>query len=214
MKNLTIIANPENRRVGLLQKAIAKFNLPPATVISYADLITGKQNLEQFNSPNNIIRFDSPEKNFEVDKAIIAAGEEEREGGEGGEGVEGVEINNYQRISSQDVAKLEFDKGRILYPRQWYLGWRSLLRRWEQQLCNPTPNPSPLEGRGNFSSNSSAQVRRGENNLTPNPSPCLRRGGLDNPTSNSSPWLRRGGLRFMNHPGDIAVMFDKPRCHE
>ncbi|MGB3759975.1 MAG: hypothetical protein WBA07_26975 [Rivularia sp. (in: cyanobacteria)] len=74
MQNLTIIANPENRRVGLLQQALANLNLPPATVISYADLITGKQNLEQFKH-NNIIRFDSPEKNFEVDKAIIAAGE-------------------------------------------------------------------------------------------------------------------------------------------
>ncbi|MGB3649605.1 MAG: hypothetical protein WBA41_00020, partial [Rivularia sp. (in: cyanobacteria)] len=74
MQNLTIIANPENRRVGFLQQALANLNLPPATVISYADLITGKQNLEQFK-PDNIIRFDSPEKNFEVDKAIIAAGE-------------------------------------------------------------------------------------------------------------------------------------------
>ncbi len=161
MQTLTIIANPENRRVGLLQQALANLNLPPATVISYADLITGKQNLEQFK-PNNMIRFDSPEKNFEVDKAIIAAGE-------GLEGVEGVEGNTHQQISSQEVAKLEFDKGRILYPRQWYLGWRNLLQRWEARL-----------------------------NLTPNPSPCVRRGGLE----------------VMNHPRDIAVMFDKPRCHE
>lgn len=196
MKNLTIIANPENRRVGLLQKAIANLNLPPATVISYADLITGKQNLEQFNSPNNIIRFDSPEKNFEVDKAIIAAGEEERERGEG---VEGGEINNYQRISCRDVERLEFDKGRILYPRQWYLGWRSLLRRWEKQL--------------NLNPDSSSWLIGGEKNLTPNPSPWLI-GGENNLTPNPSPCLRRGGLRFMNHPRDIAVMFDKPRCHE
>ncbi len=174
MKTLTIIANPENRRVGLLQQAIANLNLPPATVISYADLITEKQNLEQFK-PNNIIRFDSPEKNFEVDKAIIAAGE-------GLEGGEGVENNTHQRISSQEVAKLEFDKGRILYPRQWYLGWRNLLQRWEKNL---TPSPSPC-------------LSRGENNLTPNASPCLSRGGLE----------------VMNHPGDIAVMFDKPKCHE
>ncbi|MEM6753075.1 MAG: STM4014 family protein [Cyanobacteria bacterium P01_C01_bin.38] len=152
MKTLTIIANPENRRVGLLQKAIANLNLPPATVISYADLITGKQNLEV--TPDNIIRFDSPEKNFEVDKAIIAAGEglEGVEGEEEGEGVE----NNYQRISASEVEKLEFDKGRILYPRQWYLGWRNLLRQWKKELKCQT----------------------------------------------------------MNHPHDIAVMFDKPRCHE
>ncbi len=142
MKTLTIIANPENRRVGFLQQALANLNLPPATVISYADLITGEQNLEQFK-PNNIIRFDSPEKNFEVDKAIIAAGEELEggEGEEGEEGEEGVENNNYQRITSNEVEKLEFDKGRILYPRQWYLGWRNLLQRWEQEL---KPHPQPL----------------------------------------------------------------------
>jgi glutathione synthase/RimK-type ligase-like ATP-grasp enzyme len=134
----------------LLQKAIANLNLPPATVISYADLITGKENLEV--TPNNIIRFDSPEKNFDVDKAIIAAGE----GLEGEEWEEGGEINNYQKISSEEIEKLEFDKGRILYPRQWYLGWRNLLLRWEKELQCP----------------------------------------------------------IMNHPGDIAVMFDKPRCHE
>ncbi|BAY82610.1 hypothetical protein NIES267_20930 [Calothrix parasitica NIES-267] len=180
MKTLTIIANPENRRVGLIQKALENLNLPPATVISYADLITGKQDLEQFK-PDNIIRFDSPEKNFEVDKAIIAAGEE-LEGVEGEEEGEGVEINNYQRISTSEVKKLEFDKGRIFYPRQWYLGWRNLLRGWEKDL---TPNPSPC-------------LRRVENNLTPNP----------------SPYIRRGENRVMNHPGDIAVMFDKPRCHE
>ncbi|MEL6462916.1 MAG: STM4014 family protein [Cyanobacteria bacterium J06621_15] len=183
MKTLTIIANPENRRVGLLQKALENLNLPPATVISYADLISGKQNLEQFNSPENIIRFDSPEKNFEVDKAIIAAGEE-LEGGEGEEEGEGVEGNTHQKISSGDVEKLEFDKGRILYPRQWYLGWRNLLRRWEKEL-----------------------------DLTPNPSPCLRRGGNEL-TSKSSSCLGKEGLRVMNHPCNIAVMFDKPRCHE
>ncbi|MGB6299951.1 MAG: STM4014 family protein [Rivularia sp. (in: cyanobacteria)] len=188
MQNLTIIANPENRRVGLLQKAIANLNLPPATVISYADLITGKQNLEV--TPNNIIRFDSPEKNFDVDKAIIAVGDLR-------EGEEGEEINNYQRISSEDVEKLEFDKGRILYPRQWYLGWRNLLLRWEKNL---TPSPSPC-------------LRRGEKNLTTESSPCLSR-GEKNLTTKSSPCLSRGGLEVMNHPGDIAVMFDKPRCHE
>ena len=131
MKALAIIANPENRRVELIEKALANLNLPPAIVISYADLITGKQNLEQFNLPDNIIRFDSPEKNFEVDKAIIAAGEE----------LEG-EQNTHQKISSDEVEQLEFDKGRIIYPRQWYLGWRNLLRGWEKEL-NLTPSPSP-----------------------------------------------------------------------
>ncbi|MEH2327421.1 MAG: STM4014 family protein [Nostoc sp.] len=150
MLNFILIANPENRRVGFLQQALTHFNLPPVTVVDYADLISGKQTLEQFNTPNTIIRFDSPEKNFDVDKAIIAEGSREI-----------FSTSNHQRISAEAATKLEFDKGLILYPRQWYLGWRYLLQKWETQL---------------------------------------------------TPLLTNG--EFMNHPQDIAVMFDKPACHE
>ncbi|WP_375510739.1 STM4014 family protein [uncultured Nostoc sp.] len=152
MLNFILIANPENRRVGFFQQALTHFNLPPATVVDYADLISGKQTLAQFNAPNTIIRFDSPEKNFDIDKAIIGEGSSEWGVGNG-------EIFNHQRISKEAATKLEFDKGLILYPRQWYLGWRYLLQKWESQL-------TPLQG------------------------------------------------YFMNHPQDIAVMFDKPACHE
>ena len=123
-----VIANPENRRVGFLQQALAHFNLPPATVVDYADLIAGKETLTRFHSPNTIIRFDSPERNFDIDKAIIAAGADVTDTG------------NQQRINPEEAAKLDFDKGRILYPRQWYLGWRHLLQQWEKQLQSPTMN--------------------------------------------------------------------------
>lgn len=156
MLNFILIANSENRRVGFFQEAIAHFNLPPATVVDYADLIAGKQTLEQFNTPNTIIRFDSPEKNFDVDKAIIAEGSREI-----------FSTSSHQHISAEAATKLEFDKGLVLYPRQWYLGWRYLLQKWETQL-------TPL-------------IACGE--------------GL-------------GVGYFMNHPQDIAVMFDKPTCHE
>ncbi|MBD0265047.1 MAG: STM4014 family protein [Tolypothrix sp. Co-bin9] len=137
-----IIANPENRRVIFFKKALNNLNLPPAIVVAYADLIAGKT-LEHFNTPDTIIRFDSPEKNFEVEKAIIAVGAE-------------IATGKHQQINSAEAAKLVFDKGRILYPRQWYLGWRYLLQQWEKQLkCS-----------------------------------------------------------IMNHPQDIATMFDKPLCHE
>ncbi len=152
MLHFILIANPENRRVGFFQEALIHFNQPPATIVDYADLISGKQTLEQFNKPNTIIRFDSPEKNFEIDKAIIAEG---WDGGEGGDR-ENKGVQNHQRISPGEAIQLDFDKGRILYPRQWYLGWRHLLQKWSKQLQCPT----------------------------------------------------------MNHPQDIAVMFDKPACHQ
>lgn len=133
MLNFVIIANPENRRVGFFQQAIELCNLPPATTVNYADLIAGKDTLERFDAPNTIVRFDSPEKNFEVDKAIIAAGANVSDSGQ------------HQRISAADAMLLEFDKGRILYPRQWYLGWRDLLQQWQHQLPCPTMNcPSEI----------------------------------------------------------------------
>lgn len=142
MLNFVVIANPENRRVGFLQQALADFNLPLATVLSYADLIAGNETLSKFAATNTIIRFDSPEKNFNIDKAIIATGAKVPDDGQ------------HQRINATEAAQLEFDKGLILYPRQWYLGWRYLLQQWEKQLQCQT----------------------------------------------------------MNHPQDIAVMFDKPQC--
>lgn len=144
MLKFVVVANPENRRVGFLQQALEHCGLPLATLVNYSDLIAGRDTLERFDAPDTIIRFDSPEKNFEVDKAIIAAGADVPDAGE------------HQRISAADAANLEFDKGRILYPRQLYLGWRYLLHQWEKQLRCPT----------------------------------------------------------MNHPAEIAVMFDKPLCHE
>ncbi|HIK06777.1 MAG TPA: STM4014 family protein [Trichormus sp. M33_DOE_039] len=128
MVNFVIIANSENRRVGFMQQALFNCDLPLATVVSYADLIAGKETLEQFQAPHTMIRFESPEKNFEVEKAIIAAGAEVPDAG------------NQQCISAEAAANLVFDQGRILYPRQWYLGWRYLLNKWEKQLLSPVMN--------------------------------------------------------------------------
>lgn len=128
MLNFVIIANPENRRIGFMQQALAHFDLPPAIIVSYADLIADRETLEKFNAPNTIIRFESPEKNFEVEKGIIAIGAEVTNEGK------------QQRISAKTAADLVFDKGRILYPRQWYLGWRYLLNKWGKELLSPVMN--------------------------------------------------------------------------
>lgn len=45
MLNFILIANPENRRVGFLQQALTHLNLPPATLVDYAELISDKQTL-------------------------------------------------------------------------------------------------------------------------------------------------------------------------
>ncbi|VEP13182.1 conserved hypothetical protein [Hyella patelloides LEGE 07179] len=129
--NFIVIANPENRRVSFLQQALEHFNLPAAKIITYADLIAGKAKLDCFNYPNHIIRFDSPERNFETEKAVLAMGADI--------------AGSHRRISKEDLVNLEFDKGRIRYPRQWYLGWKHLLQQWEKQIqCRVMNSPADI----------------------------------------------------------------------
>jgi glutathione synthase/RimK-type ligase-like ATP-grasp enzyme len=122
MLNFVLIANPETRRVQLFQQSLERCGLPPARSISYADLLASRCNLAEFDSPDTIFRFDAPERSFEVDRGLIAAGAElEPEGG-------------HQRISASAAAQLPEDLGRIWYQRQWYLGWRHCLQIWTANL--------------------------------------------------------------------------------
>ncbi len=120
-----IIGNPENRRIGLFQQALNYWGLPSAKVLDYLDLISGREGL--IIDSQTIIRIESLERNFLVEKAILAAGAN----------IESSEpAATHQQISATDALALEFDLGRIYYPRQWYLGWCNLLRQWENVISN------------------------------------------------------------------------------
>jgi len=119
-----IIGNPENRRIGLFQQALNYWGLPSAKVLDYLDLIYGRKNLEDIIDSQTIIRIESPERNFLVEKAIIAAGANIQP------------AENHQQIPAADALALDFDRGRIYYPKQWYLGWCNLLHQWENVILN------------------------------------------------------------------------------
>lgn len=119
-----IIGNPENRRIGLFQQALNYWGLPSAKVLNYLDLICDRESLADIIDSQTIIRIESPERNFLVEKAIIAAGANIEPAG------------NHQQITAADALALEFDKGRIYYPKQWYLGWCNLLQQWANVILN------------------------------------------------------------------------------
>lgn len=124
-----VVGNPGNKRIAFFQEALQASGLAPAPVVPYAELIAGSDSLARFPADGDtIIRFEAPERNFEVEKALIAAGAEVEDDGPA------------PRISATEARGLVFDKGRILYPRQWYLGLRRLFKRWEQQLACPVMN--------------------------------------------------------------------------
>jgi glutathione synthase/RimK-type ligase-like ATP-grasp enzyme len=122
MLNFVVIANPETRRVQLFQQALERCGLPPARLVSYADLLACRCDLVEFDSPDTIFRFDAPERSFEVDRGFMAAGAELEPDG------------RHQRMSASAAAQLPTDLGRIWYQRQWYLGWCDRLRSWTAHL--------------------------------------------------------------------------------
>ncbi len=116
------IANPETRRVELFQQALNRNGLPPAKLISYADLLAHNCQLAEVDAPETIFRFDAPERSFAVDRGFIAAGA-------------GIEPDgHHHQISAIAAANLPEDLGRIWYQHQWYLGWCQCLRSWTTNL--------------------------------------------------------------------------------
>ncbi|WP_435018287.1 STM4014 family protein [Tundrisphaera sp. TA3] len=144
---MAIVGNPSGRRVALFQDALARAGQPPAAIVSYHGLIEGRECLEGSLPGGGLVRIESPGQDFEVERALLALGANvEDEAGPA-------------RISRDEAARLAFDRGRVWYPRQWFLGFREALRRIGRQLSN------------------------------------------------------QAGLVALNDPDEVAVMFDKPRCH-
>src|SRR6516165_2995622 len=102
-----VVGNPGCRRVALFQEALARCRLAPATLVPYADLIAGRATLEQVVRPGTVVRLESPGRDFEVKKALLATGADE------------ADADGPTRISRQAAEQLAFDKGRVWYPRQW-----------------------------------------------------------------------------------------------
>lgn len=125
--HFVVVGNPENRRVTLFQTALAELGLPTADVVAYIDLLNGRSHLEQIVRPGSIIRIESPGRNFEVEKLLLRLG------------AEVAEAEGSPWISRDAAMQLEFDRGRIFYPRQWYLGFGAALKGLQKQLagCNP-----------------------------------------------------------------------------
>lgn len=142
-----VIGNSENRRIHLSQKVLARFDLEPATIVSYLDLLEERVSLTSVVQPQTVVRLESPGENFEVERRLLAAG------------VDAAGEESYPYLSRSQVDELEFDRGLILNSRQWYLGFHRLLERIDRELAD-----------------------------------CE-------------------AVTLMNQPTDVAIMFDKCRCH-
>lgn len=126
---LVVVGNPAGRRVALLRETLAALRRPDPTVVPYADFLSGGVTLEEVVTEGAVLRVESPDRDFEVERALIAAGAD----------VPDDEAAAPARVGRAEALGLEFEKGRILYPRQWYLGFREVLRLVDRQrtACPP-----------------------------------------------------------------------------
>jgi len=105
---ILLIGNPENRRVELFQAALVRAGETPARVLPWLDLLQDPRRIEAELAPGTLVRIESPGENFEVERRLLALG--------------GVE----------DADRLDDEKGRILFPREWFAGFASAMRRLAQ----------------------------------------------------------------------------------
>ncbi len=126
--NFVLVANPASRRVILFQAALHGLGLPPARLVAWADLLAGEADLTAMVRAGDVVRIESPGQEFAVERALLALGADQPD--EAG----------YERLAQAAVAGLSFDKGAILYPRQWFLGLRAALALVTQQLAACPPH--------------------------------------------------------------------------
>jgi hypothetical protein len=124
-----VVGNLGCRRVELYQAALCRSGLAPAPVVAWSDVIAGRVALRDVVSPGSLVRIESPGKDFEVERALLGVGASVAE-----------DDGEFARADRCAVERLEFDRGRILWPRQWYLGFRAVLGAIREQLASCPPH--------------------------------------------------------------------------
>lgn len=143
---IVIIGTKANPRVNSFQNSLSELGLAQAFFVPYIELLDGRVSLDEALTQDTLVRLESPGKDFELESRILQLGAEKSAS------------ETFEFFDNNKMANMEFDKGRILAPRQWYLGFSLLLNRIAEE------------------------AKQAKN------------------------------CRFMNHPDDIALMFDKPAC--
>jgi hypothetical protein len=123
MPGFFIIGNPGSRRIELFQSALARLGCPSARLVAYADLLSGRQELPQVVVPDSIVRIESPGRDFQVERLLLATG------------ADAAAKARLDYLSPSAAKTLPFDKGQILFPHQWYLGFCKAMHLIKEQLA-------------------------------------------------------------------------------
>ncbi|MCE9547806.1 MAG: STM4014 family protein [Planctomycetia bacterium] len=123
-RRFVVIGNPRSRRIAGFQRALVSQGYPPARVVAYADFIAGRAEIARHLDSQCVLRIESPGEDWEVEKLLLK------------EGVEGMEAEGRQPWSASQIYRLEFQRGAIFRPRQWYLGFVRVLQRLQRDVAS------------------------------------------------------------------------------
>jgi hypothetical protein len=121
-----IVGNPDSNRIDFFQQTLQRLGHPPARIAAWADLLEGHARLPEIVQAGDCVRIESPGRDFDVERLLLVAGAAEAPPGE--------------RLSALEARSLVFERGRIWFPHQWYLGLRRALRQIEGQLAECPPH--------------------------------------------------------------------------
>src|SRR4030095_16971297 len=119
---VVVLCNPSTRRVELFSRSLFDLGLPPPRLIPYIDILDNRVDLAKEISAGSIVRLESPGKDFQVERRLLEWGETK------------AEEQGCALVPGLQLRSREFERGRILAPRQWYHGWCELLQAIARQL--------------------------------------------------------------------------------
>ncbi len=103
---------------------MARCGGPAPRVVAYSTYLRGEVRLGEVLREGSVLRIESPGQDFEVEREILALGTDAAG----------------SRLSREDLDRLEFDRGRILAPTQWYHGFARLLGRIREDRAEAAPH--------------------------------------------------------------------------
>ena len=114
-----LFCNPESRRVEGFYGSLGKLMRQTPVLVPWQFLLEDHPWPELLTPLPSFLRLESPGRNWRVEQLLLL---------HGAGLVDEEDANDWRRMSVEGVKELPNDPGRILPMRQWFLGWRQLLR--------------------------------------------------------------------------------------
>jgi hypothetical protein len=118
LSEILVIGTPGTRRVAAFVEAAYRLGAPRVNVVSYLEVIHGAGEVP---APGTLVRIESPGECAETARALLQAG------------VVPLCEDGGVPITEPEIERLACDRGEILHPRQWFLGFREVLRRLDAE---------------------------------------------------------------------------------